>query len=107
MAQKRAWLYCRVAHNESDGAEVLAVQQLRLGSYAREHNSEAENGKVDMLFLHSLTRLGRDSDKVAKYWRLLCNLGASAHTAWGDRFEPRHNAPWNDWRNEKTPRIGA
>jgi len=41
----------------------------------------AEDGKVDVLLIHSLTRLGRDTDKVTKYWHLLRNLGVSIHTA--------------------------
>ncbi len=106
MDQKRAWLYCRVAHNGPDSAEVLDGQRLRLENYAREHGFEivgvssdiesgltldrpglldfhaaAEDGKVDVLLILKLSRLGRDVDKVAKYWHLLRNLGVSIHTA--------------------------
>ena len=35
--QKKAWIYCRVAHNEPDSAEVLERQRHRLESYAKEH----------------------------------------------------------------------
>ena len=40
MDQKRAWLYCRVAHNGPDSATVLDSQQHRLENYAREHGFE-------------------------------------------------------------------
>ncbi len=106
MEQKKAWIYCRVAHNEPDSAEVLERQRHRLESYAKEHGFEivgvssdigsgltmdrpglldfhaaAEDGDTDILLIHSLTRLGRDADKVTKYWNLLRDLGVSVHTA--------------------------
>ena len=106
MEQKRAWIYCRVAHNGPDSAEVLETQRYRLEGYAKEHGFEivgyssdigsgltmdrpglldfhtaAEDGDVDILLLHSLTRLGRDTDMVRKYWHLLRDLGVSVHTA--------------------------
>ena len=34
MEQKRAWIYCRVAHNGPDSAETLAAQRSRLEAYA-------------------------------------------------------------------------
>lgn len=106
MEQKRAWIYCRVAHNGPDSAEALAAQRNRLESYAKEHGFEivgtstdigsgltmdrpglldfhaaAEDGDADILLIHSLTRLGRDMDKVTKYWHLLRDLGVSVHAA--------------------------
>ncbi len=106
MEQKKAWIYCRVAHNGPDSAEVLAAQRNRLETYAKEHDFEivgissdigsgltmdrpglldfhaaAEDGNTDILLIHSLTRLDRDVDKVTKYWHLLRNLGVSVHTA--------------------------
>ena len=106
MEQKKAWIYCRVAHNGPDSAEALAAQRNRLESYAKEHDFEivgissdigsgltmdrpglldfhaaAEDGNTDILLIHSLTRLDRDVDKVTKYWHLLRNLGVSVHTA--------------------------
>ena len=106
MGQKKAWIYCRVAHNGPDSAEVLERQRHRLENYAKEHGFEivgvssdigsglsrnrpglldfyaaAEDGKVDVLLIHSLSRLGRDTDKVTKYWHLLRDLGVSIHTA--------------------------
>lgn len=106
MHQKRAWIYCRVAHNGPDSAEVLETQRHRLESYAKEHGFEivgyssdvgsgltmdrpglldfhtaAEDGDTDILLIHSLTRLGRDPDKVRKYWHLLRDLGVSVYTA--------------------------
>ena len=106
MEQKKAWIYCRVAHNGPDSAEVLERQRHRLESYAKEHGFEivgvssdigsgltmdrpglldfhaaAEDGDTDILLIHSLTRLGRDTDKVTKYWHLLRNLGVSVHAA--------------------------
>ena len=106
MEQKKAWIYCRVAHNGPDSAEILERQRHRLESYAKEHGFEivgvssdigsgltmdrpglldfhaaAEDGNTDILLIHSLTRLDRDVDKVTKYWHLLRNLGVSVHTA--------------------------
>ena len=106
MGQKKAWIYCRVAHNGPDSASILSAQRNRLGAYAKEHGFEvvgtssdigsgltmdrpglldfhtaAEDGDVDILLLHSLTRLGRDTDMVRKYWHLLRDLGVNVHTA--------------------------
>ena len=106
MEQKKAWIYCCVAHNGPDSAEVLERQRHRLESYAKEHGFEivgsssdigsgltmdrpgllnfhaaAEDGDTDILLIHSLTRLGRDVDKVTKYWHMLRDLGVSVHTA--------------------------
>ena len=106
MEQKKAWIYCRVAHNGPDSTEVLDRQRHRLKSYAKEHGFEivgvsndiesgltmnrpgllnfyaaAEDGDTDILLIHSLTRLGCDADKVTKYWNLLRDLGVSVHTA--------------------------
>ena len=106
MEQKKAWIYCRVAHNEPDSAEVLERQRHRLESYAKEHGFEivgvssdigsgltmdrpglldfhaaAESGTTDVLLVLKLSRLGRDVDKVTKYWNLLRDLGVSVHTA--------------------------
>ena len=106
MEQKKVWIYCRVAHDGPDSAAVLAAQKNALEAYAKEHDFEivgassdmgsgltmdrpglldfhavAEDGMVDALLIHSLTRLGRDTDKVTKYWHLLRDLGISVHTA--------------------------
>ena len=106
MEQIKAWIYCRVAHSGPDSAEVLAAQRNRLETYAKEHDFEivgvssdigsgltmdrpgllnfhavAEDGDTDILLIHSLTHLGRDVDKVTKYWHLLRDLGVSVHTA--------------------------
>ncbi len=106
MGQKKVWIYCRVAHDGPDSAAILAAQKNTLEAYAKEHDFEivgassdmgsgltmdrpglldfhtaAEDGKVDVLLIHSLTRLGRDTDKVTKYWHLLRDLGVSVHTA--------------------------
>ena len=106
MEQKKIWIYCRVAHDGPDSAAVLAAQKNTLEAYGKEHDFEivgassdigsgltmdrpglldfhaaAEDGKVDVLLIHSLTRLGRDTDKVTKYWHLLRDLGVSVHTA--------------------------
>ena len=106
MEQKKVWIYCRVAHDGLDSAAILAAQKNTLETYAKEHDFEivgassdigsgltmdrpglldfhaaAEDGKVDILLIHSLTRLGRDTDKVTKYWHLLRDLGVSIHTS--------------------------
>ena len=102
MEQKRAWVYCRIAHSCPNSTDVLEAQQHTLVAYARENDLEivgfsddigsgfimdrpglmtfhaaAENGAVDILLVHSLTRLGRDMEKVTKYWNLLGDLGVS------------------------------
>lgn len=107
MEQKKAWIYCRVAHNGPDSAELLEAQRHRLEGYAKEHGFEivgissdiasgltfenrpglldfhmaAEDGDTDILLIYNLPRLGRDIDKVTKYWHLLRDLGVSVHTA--------------------------
>ena len=107
MEQKKAWIYCRVAHNGPDSAETLAAQRNRLESYAKEHDfeivgsssdiaigltfenrpgllefhTEAVDGDVDILLLCDLARLGRDLDRNLQYWYLLRDLDVSVHTA--------------------------
>lgn len=107
MERKKAWIYCRVAHNGPDSAEVLAAQKNRLESYAKEHDfeivgvssdiangltfenrpgllefhTEAVDGDVDILLLCDLARLGRDLDRNLQYWYLLRDLDVSIHTA--------------------------
>lgn len=107
MEQKKAWIYCRVAHNGPDSAEALAAQRNRLESYAKEHDfeivgvssdiaggltfenrpgllefhTEAVDGDVDILLLCDLARLGRDLDRNLQYWYLLRDLNVSIHTA--------------------------
>lgn len=106
MDQKRAWIYCRVAHNGPDSTEVLEMQRHELENYVKEHGFEivgsssdigsgltmdrpglldfhtaAEDGDVDILLIIELSRLGRDANKVTKYWHLLQALGVSVHTA--------------------------
>jgi DNA invertase Pin-like site-specific DNA recombinase len=86
MEQKKAWIYCRVAHNGPDSAEILERQRHRLESYAKEHGFEivdvssdigssltmdrpglldfhaAADGGVDVLLLCNLDHLGRDCE---------------------------------------------
>lgn len=107
MEQKKAWIYCRVAHNGPDSAETLAAQRNRLETYAKEHDfeiigsssdiasgltfenrpgllefhAEAVDGDVDILLLCDLARLGRDLDRNLQYWYLLRDLDVSIHTA--------------------------
>ena len=107
MEQKKAWIYCRVAHNGPDSAEILERQRHRLESYAKEHgfeivgvssditsgltfenrpgllefHAEAVDGDVDILLLCDLARLGRDLDRNLQYWYLLRDLDVSIHTA--------------------------
>lgn len=106
MEQKKAWIYCRVAHNGPDSAETLAAQRNRLETYAKEHDfeiigsssdiasgltfenrpgllefhTEAVDGDVDILLLCDLARLGRDLDRNLQYWYLLRDLDVSIHT---------------------------
>ncbi len=96
MNGKRVWLYCRVAHDGPDSAELLETQKQRLRDYAKEHGLEIvgcssdvgsgltmdrpgllkfhaamEESKVDILLLAKLSRLGRDLEEVFQYWQLL------------------------------------
>ena len=86
MEKQRAWIYCRVAHPD---AHALAVQQASLEAYAEANGLEivgttAEQasgldfsrrglaevsgavtaGKVDLLLVTDLSRLGRDAAGV-------------------------------------------
>ena len=107
MEQKKAWIYCRVAHNGPDSAEALAAQRNRLEAYAKEHgfevvgtstdiasglkfdhrpgllefHNEAVDEDVDILLLCDLARLSRDLDRTLQYWYLLRDLGVSVYTA--------------------------
>ena len=105
MEEKRAWIYCRVAHVGPDSAEALELQRNELEAYAKEHGYEiagcssdirngptmdrpglldfqvaAEKGNVDVLLIRNLSRLGRDNDKVIKYWHMLRDIGVNIHT---------------------------
>ena len=89
MENKRTWIYCRVAYPDS---YALAVQQTRLEAYAEKQGFEivgttAEQasgrdfsrrglnevsaavtaGEVDLLLVESLSRLGRNLEKVDAY----------------------------------------
>ena len=107
MERKRAWIYCRLACNGPDSAELLAAQRNRLEIYAKEHGleivgtssdiangmtfghrtglwefqNEAADGNVDILLLTGLSRLGRVSDETMQYWSLLSDFNVSVHTA--------------------------
>ena len=107
MEQKKAWIYCRVAHNGPDSVETLAAQRNRLEAYAKEHglevvgtstdiasglkfdhrpgllefHNEAVDEDVDILLLCDLARLSRDLDRTLQYWYLLRDLDVSIHTA--------------------------
>ena len=107
MEQKKAWIYCRVAHNGPDSTELLAAQRSRLEAYAKEHgfkvvgtsgdiasglkfdyrpgllefHNGAVDGDVDILLVYDLSRLGRDLDRTLQYWYLLRDLTISVHTA--------------------------
>ena len=107
MEQKKAWIYCRVAHNGPDSAEALAAQRNRLEAYAKEHgfevvgtssdiasglkfdhrpgllefHNEAVNGDVDILLVCDLAHLGRDLDRTLQYWYLLRDFNVGIHTA--------------------------
>lgn len=106
MKTKRTWVYCRVAHDGPDSATMLAVQQCKLGFYAKKHDfeivgspsdtgngltfdrpglmnfwAEAENGDVDILLIANRSRMGRDTGEATQYWQMLHKLGVNVHTA--------------------------
>ena len=106
MEQKRTWVYYRIAYDGPNSTEALAAQRHSLDAYAKEHSLEivgfsndigsgrtidrpglrdfhaaAENGEVNILLVHSLSRLCRDSYKIIEYWHLLRDLGVSIYTA--------------------------
>lgn len=93
MERKRAWIYCRVAYPD---AFALAAQQSNLEAYAEREGfeivgttveqasgmnltrrglAEVSNavaaGKVDLLLVADLSRLGRDVTSVDAYLRWL------------------------------------
>lgn len=93
MENKRTWIYCRVAYPD---AHALAAQQTYLEAYAKEHGFEVVGttieqasgldffrrglgevsaavaaGKVDILLVSNLSRLGRDLKKADIYLRWL------------------------------------
>ena len=93
MEHKRAWIYCRVAYPD---AHALAAQQANLEAYAEkqgfeivgttveqasgmdlsrrglaEVSSAVSAGKVDLLLVANLSRLGRDVASVDAYLRWL------------------------------------
>ncbi len=134
MEQKKAWIYCRVAHNGPDSAEALAAQRNRLESYAKEHDfeivgvssdiasgltfenrpgllefhTEAVDGDVDILLLCDLARLGRDLDRNLQYWYLLRDLDVSIHTANSGEVDLSIAAMLcKILNNKKTPQVGA
>lgn len=117
MEQKRTWLYCRVAHDGPDTEGILDMQRLRLTNYAKEHRFEivgcssdigsgltldrpglmdfytaAENGRVDVLLLRSLSRLGRNHSEIIEYWRYIGDLGVSIYTADYGKIDLSFNA---------------
>lgn len=47
MKTKRTWVYCRVAHDGPDSATMLAVQQCKLGIYAKKHDFEIVGSPSD------------------------------------------------------------
>ena len=111
MEHKRTWIYCRVAYPD---AHALAVQQASLETFAEKQGFEivgttaeqasgldfsrrglaevsnaVDAGKVDLLLVTNLSRLGRDAVKTDAYLRWLedrfvevvCADGAVPQTA--------------------------
>ena len=93
MEHKRAWIYCRVAGSD---VHALAVQQASLEEYAEAHGFEVvgttaeqasgldfsrrglaevsaavADGKIDLLLVANISRLGRDVGKTDAYLRWL------------------------------------
>ena len=93
MENKRAWIYCRVAHPD---AHALAIQQASLEAYAEANGFEivgttaeqasgldfsrrglaevsnaVDAGEVDLLLVTDLSRLGRNVVKADAYLRWL------------------------------------
>ena len=93
MENKRTWIYCRVAYPD---AHALAVQQASLEAYAEAHgfkvvgttaeqasgldfsrrglaevSGAVADGKIDLLLVANLSRLGRDAGKTDAYLRWL------------------------------------
>jgi len=93
--RNRAWLYCRVVSGVNN-EETLKHQRNWLADYAKKHELEIvgssgdigngwalnrpglrefqtamKDGKVDVLLLFNLSRLGRNLDEVIQYWQTL------------------------------------
>ncbi len=106
----KAILYCRVAHNDM---LTLDWQKARLKAYAKEHGFQIErtvaecstgidynrkglqevaeiaaSGKVNVLLIWNLTRLGRDTFKTAEYLRWLKEQNVEAICADGTVPQP-------------------
>lgn len=105
MNHKRTWIYCRVAHSGPDTAKLLESQHFRLERYAKEQGFEiigsssdigsglifdrpglrdflgaVDDDAVDVLLLPNLSRLGRDTNKVLWYWKMLHGRGIDIYT---------------------------
>ena len=72
MEHKRAWIYCRVADPD---AHALAVQQASGLDFSRrglaEVSAAVADGKIDLLLVANISRLGRDVGKTDAYLRWL------------------------------------
>ncbi len=96
MERDRAWMYCRVGYSGESSAGALKMQEISMESYAaqngltitactfdvesgltvdrpslREIKRAAMAGKIDVLLLFNLSRLGRDMEQVTQYWQFL------------------------------------
>ena len=58
MEQKRAWIYCRIAHGGPDCTEVLAAQRHSLDDYPKEHGFEIVGLSNDIGIGHTMDRPG-------------------------------------------------
>ncbi len=96
MERDRAWMYCRVGYSGESSAGALKMQEISMESYAaqngltitartfyvgsgltmdrpslQEIKRAAIAGKIDILLLFNLARLGRDMEQVTQYWQFL------------------------------------
>jgi len=94
MELDRAWMYCRVGHSGESSAGVLKMQEISIESYAVQNGltittrtfdvgngltvdrpslceikQAAIAGKIDVLLLFNLSRLGRDMGQIMQCWQ--------------------------------------
>lgn len=113
MEAKRTAIYCRVELPSDPNPNILALQEESLKMYAKAHglavvssiaeygsgvdfsrpglckvNAAIEEGKIDLLLVKSITRLGRDTEAVSEFLHWIKERGVDLVCADGIRPEP-------------------
>ena len=105
MAEKRVWLYSRIAHGGPEHMKFLLAQQYLLERYAKDHGyvvvdssadilggltldrpglhrfqAAVEQAEVDAILIVDLSRLGRDMARVTDFWQMLRGFDVTIQT---------------------------